>query len=318
MKIKIFGTRGSVPISNSKSIRYGGNTTCLRLYDGSIPDDLALVIDAGTGFIPMGNEIMANNAKDKIQIMFTHYHHDHTMGLFLSPLTFIKKFDIDLFGPLDNGVGCKEMMEHLMVQPYFPVDVRQVRSHFTYSGVNNPHSKILVIHKEGTKIVDLDHYELIMKHDEFVPIGKGKYPLSEFIVIKMHKTRHPEKTFSYRFETNQDGKVFVFLTDHENGDGIPISMVEHCKDADLMIIDCQYNRNQYDGGFSGYGHGTPDYVVRLAEKANVKQVGLTHHDPSSSDDDIDNLVKEAVGCLTPGKEKVPYIFACRDFMEIDI
>ena len=86
-----------------------------------------------------------------------------------------------------------------------------------------------------------------------------------------------------------------------------------------MVMDCQYSRIKYDGGFSGYGHGTPDYVIRLAQKANVKQVGLTHHDPSSTDDDIDNLIKEAVACIKVGKNtKAPFIFACRDFIEIDI
>jgi len=315
MKIKIFGSRGSVPISNSGSISMGGNTTCIRIYDDSIPEDMALIVDAGTGFLPMGQEIMERNKMKDIQILFTHYHHDHTMGLFLSPLTFIKKFNIDLFGPLENGVGCKEMMEHLMHKPYFPVDVKEVRSHFSYAGISSISSKVILIHKQGTRLIDIDHYETLLKFEEYFPIGKGKYPIEEFIVIKMHKTRHPEKTISYRFENKKDGKIFVFLTDHENGDGVSNSMQEHIKDADVLVMDCQYSREKYDAGAVGFGHGTPNYCVKLAEMCNVKKLGLTHHDPSSTDADVWDIVREAIDCKTsPALE----IFPCSDYLEINI
>jgi len=61
MKIKVFGTRGSTSISNPDSIKYGENTTCIRVMDDSIPDNVAMVVDAGSGFSPMCNEIMQDD-----------------------------------------------------------------------------------------------------------------------------------------------------------------------------------------------------------------------------------------------------------------
>ena len=43
----------------------------------------------------------------------------------------------------------------------------------------------------------------------------------------------------------------------------------------------------------GWGHSTWLRGIRLAEKANVKQLCLFHHDPSHDDDFMDTLAAEA-------------------------
>lgn len=319
MNLKIFGTRGSVPISNKNSFQFGGNTTCIRVYDENIPEKMALILDAGSGFLPMGQEIINNNKREEITILFSHWHHDHTMGMFLSPLTFIKKFQLNIYGPVDKGVGPKQMMEHLMKPPFFPVDVREVRSHFKYHPIEFPKSMVIIIHKQGISTMELDEYEEAVTKGEYLSVGKGKYPLEEFLIVKMYCSRHPELCISYRFENMKTGKTFVFLTDNENEDAIPTGLKNHVKDADLMIIDSQYSRKTYDNGQCGYGHGTADYAVKLALQCNVKKLGLSHHDPNSSDEDIAEIWREAI----VHKEKFDSssnidIFACADYMDIEI
>ena len=319
MNLKVFGTRGSVPISNKDSIEFGGNTTCIRIFDDSIPEKMALILDAGSGFLPMGQEIIKNNIREEISILFSHWHHDHTMGLFLSPLTFIKKFQLNIFGPVDKGIGPKQMMEHLMKPPFFPVDVREIRSHFSYHPIEFPKSMVILVHKNGISSMELDEYEDTIKNNDYLKVGKGKYPLKEFIIVKMYCSKHPELCISYRFENMDDGKIFVFLTDNENEDGIPTGLKNHVKDADLLIIDSQYRRETYDNGQCGFGHGTADYAVKLALKGNVKKLGLSHHDPSSTDQDVKEILQEAVShrdSMEP--ESSLEIFACEDYMEIKI
>ena len=317
MKIKFYGTRGSIPISNPDSVRYGGNTTCVRINDPSVPKNMALVIDSGSGFVPLAKEILKEKDKTEVLILYTHYHSDHTIGLFLSPITFIKHFNITLLGPLENDRGAREMMENIMIAPYFPVDVREVKSHFTYKGIRTPNARVLIVHPEGFTVLDIDHFDLIVKHGEYIVIGKGKFPLNECLVVKMFKTNHPEKTLSYSLKNMKTGKKFVFLTDHENSDGVSKIMKEHVEEADLLVMDCQYTRKKYDNGFSGYGHGTPDYVTRIATSCNVKMLGLTHHDPDSTDSQIDDIVNEATMSRT--KESFPNkIFACKDYQEIEL
>jgi len=314
MKIKVYGTRGSVPISNIESIKYGGNTTCLQIFDECIPNNMILTLDAGSGFVPMSKEIMKDSTKNDIFILFTHYHIDHTIGLFLSPITFIKKFNISLLGPLENDMGSKEMMENIMRSPYFPVDIREVKSHIHYKGIRTPNARVMVVHPEGINVIDIDHYEMIIKHNEYISLGRGKFPLKECLVIKMMRTQHPEKTLSYRFENMKTGKVFVMLTDHENCDGVSKCMSDHLKNADVLIADCQYSREKYDSGFCGFGHSTPDYVVNLAETCGVKKLGLTHHDPDSTDKIIDTIVNEAKSYVKGDL----MVFGCEDYMEINL
>ena len=51
MKVKLWGTRGSIPSPGPETIRYGGNTSCVgvTLSDGSL-----LALDAGTGIRSLG------------------------------------------------------------------------------------------------------------------------------------------------------------------------------------------------------------------------------------------------------------------------
>jgi len=319
MKIKLYGTRGSVPVFNPNSVKYGGNTTCLRVYSEHLRANHALVIDAGSGFIPMGNELL-QETKGQIEetiLMFTHWHNDHTLGLFLSPITFIKSVKMKLLGPSDNNIGPKQMMEDMMRPPYFPIDVREVRSKFEYTDFVIPQAQVMMIHKKiGLLIVDLDIYERYEHNGVQVEHEGEYYPLNEFLVIKMHRAKHPDKTISYRFENKSNNKVFVFLTDNENEDGFSGHLKKHVQDADLLIIDSQYTRNKYNSHTVGFGHGTPDYAVKLAELCNVKKVGFTHHDPMSEDKDVDKILQEGIAAKSPGSKLE--VFACADYMIVDV
>jgi phosphoribosyl 1,2-cyclic phosphodiesterase len=318
MKIKLYGTRGSVPVFNPRSVKYGGNTTCLRILTDQISSNQALVIDAGSGFIPMGNDLLkeTNGKLTETTLLFTHWHNDHTLGLFLSPITYFKSVKMKLMGPSENNVGPKEMMEDMMRPPYFPIDVREVRSKFEYINIDMPQAQVILIHKKGTRLVDLDVYEKIETNMEPIEIEDEFYPLNEFLVVKMHRAKHPDKTISYRFENKRTGKVFVFLTDNENEDGFSGHLKKHVQDADLLIMDAQYSREKYISHTVGYGHGTPDYAVKLAEYCNVKRLGLTHHDPTSEDTDVDNIMEEGKKALSPNSKLE--VFACADYMTVSV
>ncbi len=56
MKVKFWGTRGSLAKPGSKTLRYGGNTSCVEVRSdaGSL-----LVIDCGTGGHELGQRLTA-------------------------------------------------------------------------------------------------------------------------------------------------------------------------------------------------------------------------------------------------------------------
>jgi len=297
MKLSFYGTGGSVPISGPQRSKYGGNTTCVRVESDCLPKDMALVIDAGTGFVPLASALVKEGVKD-LNVIFTHYHHDHTQGLLLGATTFVKSVENTLWGPVEHGIGTRQVFTILMQSPFFPIDLkdRRVGSHLEFRDYGDPIAEVLVVHPHGgMKKFSASDLERAENEHKMLSFGDGKFDVRETLVIRMIKSHHPEYTISYRFEERPTGKIFVFATDHENTDGLPQDLLAHLNGADLLVMDCQYKRAKYDSMTAGFGHGTADYCVRVALKAGAKKLGLVHHDPSSTDDDILAILQEAEG-----------------------
>ena len=84
MRLKLWGTRGSIPCPGPETVKYGGNTTCFEVTCGN----KRIIIDAGTGIRLLGKKIMLEEANLlNADLFFTHTHMDHIQGLpFFAPL----------------------------------------------------------------------------------------------------------------------------------------------------------------------------------------------------------------------------------------
>ncbi|MFC1640429.1 MBL fold metallo-hydrolase [Patescibacteria group bacterium] len=322
MEVTFYGTRGSVPISNRESVEIGGNTTCVRIASDCLPPDTWLVVDAGSGFVPLCRDALTSGVKN-VHILFSHWHHDHNQGLFLEPLTFIKQIPITLWGPVENGYGPRKVIETLMKPPFFPVDFKVVGSHFTTKPIAHPDITVVVFHpKGGVKQMNVEELERLQNEKKPIPFRHERYYAEECLIIKMLWSNHPERTICYRFEEGPTGKVFVFLTDHENMDGMPGKLRAHLNGANFLVMDSQYSRQKYEQITAGFGHGTPDYAVEVALAVNAERLGLTHHDPLSTDQDIEDILKHAQACLCPPDSDDPPreldIFVCKDYLKVTV
>lgn len=320
MKVTLYGTRGSTPGTNEDQLRYGGNTTCLRIKSECLPSAVALALDTGTGFTRMSRETIKSHPS--VVVLYTHYHHDHTQGIFLAPHAFMEHASLRLYGPHEHDVGPRQIMETLIRPPFFPVEFEKLDDRVECKPLKHIGTQVLVVHpKVGFNLVRFSEYRRAVKNGRQLSPSSGKLWLDECLVISMYKTTHPEYTVSYRFEEKPTGKVFVFLTDHENTDGIPNDLLSHVKDADLLVQDGQYSEEVYQTRTSGFGHGTPDYCAKLAIRGGVKRLGITHHDPFASDDEVDKRIEEARkyafnSNIEPGALKE--IFGCADHMEVEV
>jgi len=318
MKIMTYGTRGSLPIARGDSTRYGGNTTSLRVHSQCLPPGVALVVDAGSGYKPLSDQLLREGVF-KVWMLFTHWHHDHTQGLPLAAHTFIPSAEMLVWGPKEHNYGPNEVFSDLMKAPLFPVDFPKVKHRFKCHPLEHIGTQVLVIHPVGGSSLMLNHvYQQLIIEGKQMPFGAKRFPTAECLIVKMFKTSHPEYTVSFRFEENPTGKVFVFLTDHENTDALPKDLLSHLQGAGLLIQDCQYSRIRYEAATAGFGHGTPDYCVETAIAAGIHCLGLTHHDPNASDSDVEARLAEAIAHAQDRKIDNMRIFACQDYGEYEV
>src|SRR5436305_2705043 len=64
---------------------------------------------------------------------------------------------------------------------------------------------------------------------------------------------------------------------------------EFLRGADLLIHDSQYTAAEYPAKV-GWGHSTVEYVLDMAIAAGVRRLALFHHDPTRTDDALDELL----------------------------
>ncbi|HEX9494635.1 MAG TPA: MBL fold metallo-hydrolase [Candidatus Limnocylindria bacterium] len=118
MKIRFWGTRGSIPTPGQRTVRYGGNTACVEIRDAS---DHLLVLDAGTGLRELGLKL--DGASPLIvDLLLSHLHWDHIQGIPFFRPAYDPKSRLRLYGPTQHR-PLKELLGLGMDDPFFPVDL---------------------------------------------------------------------------------------------------------------------------------------------------------------------------------------------------
>ncbi len=114
MRITVFGTRGSVPVSGENTLEFGGNTSCY-LFEA---DGASLVVDAGTGIRNIPPEAVPT---DPVTVVLTHPHADHLAGLpFFAPILEAGR-RVDLYAVPRGGAGCREQTDRYFSPPLWPI-----------------------------------------------------------------------------------------------------------------------------------------------------------------------------------------------------
>ena len=77
MQVTFWGTRGSIAAPGPRTVRYGGNTSCveIRADDGTL-----IVCDSGTGIRELGMHLLAKQEEVHGHVFFSHTHWDHIQG----------------------------------------------------------------------------------------------------------------------------------------------------------------------------------------------------------------------------------------------
>jgi len=255
MRIKFYGTRGSIPVCSRAFQDFGGNTSCLTI---SIPDkNILSIIDAGTGIRTLGKELMENpdGLPREITLGFSHFHWDHIQGLpFFAP-AYLSDYELNIIalGRGRNIKNLKDIFTRSMQEEYFPLGLDNMGATFTFEHIDSLRHTVRGIHA------------IALKHN------------------------HPGGAFTYRIQI--DEKVFVVCTDIEHGDKINPEIVALANGADLLIHDGQYTEEELKTR-KGWGHSSYQQAMQIAEQAGVNQLIITHHDPDHDDEFLRAREKE--------------------------
>ena len=76
LRVRFWGVRGSYPTPGETTVKYGGNTASVEVQAG----ERTILLDAGTGIIPLGRELARTKRAGELLLLFSHLHHDHTQG----------------------------------------------------------------------------------------------------------------------------------------------------------------------------------------------------------------------------------------------
>jgi ribonuclease BN (tRNA processing enzyme) len=261
VKVRLWGTRGSLPAAGPETVRYGGNTSCVEV----IGDQAAqwLILDAGSGMRRLGLSLARENVR-RIDVLITHLHTDHIMGLgFFDPL-WDPSVEIHLWGPGSATRSLEERLARYLSPPLFPVRMREIPS-------------------------DLHFHDA-----EDATFSAGGFTVTASRVL------HSGPTVGYRVSDGTSS--LCYIPDHEPALGRGVLGVDRpewlsgyaiAHDVDLLLHDAQYSDVEY-ADKQGWGHSSISQVVQYARACNVGRLAMFHHDPRHSDAELEALRAKGV------------------------
>ncbi|MEB3342409.1 MBL fold metallo-hydrolase [Okeania sp.] len=266
--VKFWGVRGSVPTPGKDTVRYGGNTSCIEMKIAG----KRLIFDGGTGIRELGKELMQETPVEAY-LFFTHYHWDHIQGFPLFAPAFTQGNSFHIYGAIPpEGESMKQHFIDRILHYNSPVPLNGMQA-------------------------DLRFYEL--EH--------GQKMMLDGIEIETGSLNHPNTAMGYRVTWN--GRTAVYCSDTEHfPDRLDESVVHLARGADILIYDAMYTDDEYNNPKSskvGWGHSTWQEAIKVAKAAQVKRVVIFHHEPTHSDDFLDQMaeeVKEAFPMAVMAKE----------------
>ncbi len=260
--LKFWGVRGSYPVAQREMLGVGGNTASVELDTPYA----RILFDAGTGIIPLGQEIV-RYAQAPLILLLSHWHHDHLQGLpFFAPL-YRPHTQLTIAAPARDENDLAEKLRNVMSPPQFPIEWNATRAAKTLLPLGQHRALYL-----GT-------------NGAITTVSRGGITIRVF-----HSDAHPNGSTLYRVEYR--GFALVHATDVESDASHAAEIVEFARGATILIHDAQYQRAHYLGqppfamSTHGFGHSTNEMAAEIARAAHVKQLVLFHHDPNYSDDTI--------------------------------
>lgn len=279
--VRFWGVRGSVPVPGPTTVRYGGNTSCLELRaDGQI-----LILDSGTGIRGLGDELCREFPSQplNVSLLITHSHWDHVQGFPFFQPAYEARNHIRIFGYEGAREGLAGIFSGQMESPYFPIGLGQLPGHLVFEELKGMDFSIGRIQVQVT----------FANHPGICVGYRVQAGSASVVYVPDHEPFHRKVASANApgpAETSPpapaEGAAEAFARQEDE------RFVKFIQGADLLVIDAQYDRAEYDAHV-GWGHSCVDDAVDLAIRGGVKRLYLFHHDPSHTDEQLDAMLAHA-------------------------
>lgn len=286
-KIKFRGVRGSYPVADKEFLKYGGNTSCVEVRVGGH----LIILDAGTGLISLGNELMQNYINSgttitdrtpvKCTILLSHIHLDHIQGFPFFRPSHLASTQMSLMGGVNYNETLEQELSKILFTKSFPLDLGDIAADLRLVDLNETN---YIIFKPG------ERPEVIRVNE----LKDGDYTEDDVVITCYKSYAHPQNgVFVYKIAYK--GKTLVYATDKESYPGGDKKLVKFAKGCDLIIHDSQYSTEDYLSIYvpkQGYGHSTFEMALDCQKQVGAKKMVFFHYDPTYNDEKLDTLAEE--------------------------
>lgn len=291
MKLRFWGTRGSIPVSltapdvRAKIVRalqgaaaldlgdtaaieayvdalgfdvagtFGGHSSCVQIETGGTEH---IVLDLGTGVRALGQRMLAQfgpAAPQTYHVFLSHLHWDHIMGLpFFTPV-YIPGNRIVIHS---CHAHAEFALRRQQAEPSFPVRFDQFAARIEFD---------------------------VMQPGVPAPIAGT--------TVTAHAQRHAGDSYGWRFDGG--GKSVVYSTDSEHrleDEEERVGFIRFFDQADLVIFDAMYSLADAISVKADWGHSSNIVGVELCQAARARRLAMFHHEPGYSDTQIERVLQE--------------------------
>jgi phosphoribosyl 1,2-cyclic phosphodiesterase/CheY-like chemotaxis protein len=266
-RLKFWGVRGSTPAPGPNTVEYGGNTSCIEIRaKGEL-----IILDAGTGLRLLGKQL-TEEFKDQplnLTILLTHTHWDHIQGLpFFQPV-YQPQNRVRILGFEGARHGLSNVLSNQMENPFFPITLQELPANLQIEELKEMKFSIGRVRVEACFA---NHPGICVGYRVFT----GETSVAYF----------PDNEPHYVADGTDPKAALEYVQGQER------RMISFLRGVDILIMDTQYDREEYEQ-HRGWGHACLDDVVALALKAEVKRLFLFHHDPDHDDAKVTEMAQYA-------------------------
>lgn len=243
-------------------------------------DEYRFLVDCGEG---TQRQILQSGAgfKRLTRILLTHGHLDHILGLGGLLSTFLRWEAIDeleIFGGRSALDRVHDLLYSVVLRgkhPPMPLTMHEIKPGVFFEADDFTVTAFSVTHRGPdclgyTFETKARRPFLADKADKLgVPFGPERRELvtGKSVTLKDGRTIHPDDVLG----TLQSGTKLVVVGDTGRID----NLVEHCQDADTLVIESTYIENEAEMA-EQFAHLTAKKAAELAKTAGVKKLILTH------------------------------------------